>query len=540
MSATSPRSFRIGLLRVPLREYFSPDSTSLLPLVLLLLIGHLLLWTLLTGISHRSPDLDNMEELVWGNTFAWGYYKHPPLPSWIIFALTNLFGRSVWITFFAGQLSVTLSLLMVWRLGCEMTSQRNALIATLLIMPITYYTTRGLIANHNTLQLWSIAGSLWMFYRSWRYGRSRDWLGLGVFCGIALLSKYSAVVQFTVFFLFLLVDGRLRHVQVWKGMALAAAPLLLIMLPHVLWLQKQVMTPAGYASKSLMREFTRLENLQMVGDMLTTTGARLAPMALVLLLVLWWQRRSSIVTAGPAPALISGLRSEDRKFILLVGLGPFILTLALVLILKAPLIADWTTTYYMLWGFFSFWCLRVNQGPRDKTQEKISDNALLRFCIGVVVTVQVLTAIGYAIARGPLSDMAGRSTRANFPGREISFALQNEWRSRVNGPLTLVAADTWLGGNIAIYAGRDVNVLIDGELEKSQGVTAMQAESCGMLLAIDRSSAADGVPKKVGQLMVRANWRGVLRLPATRNLDGPQVVVEWGIIAPTDACRPGA
>ncbi|MDY7577790.1 glycosyltransferase family 39 protein [Herbaspirillum sp. RTI4] len=535
-------SARTDRLHASWRARFSPDATSLVLLVLLLLAAHLLLWTLLTGISHRSPDLDNMEELVWGSVIEWGYYKHPPLPSWIIYGLTSVFGRSVWVTFFAGQLSVVLSLWMVWRLGCEMTSQKNALIATLLIMPITYYTTRGLISNHNTLQLWSIAGCIWMFYRSWRYERMRDWLGLGIFCGIALLSKYSVVVQFAVFFLFLLIDGRLRYARVWKGIALAAAPLLLMMLPHVLWLQRQVMTPVGYASESLTRESTRLENLEMVLDMLTTTLARLAPMLLALLVIVWWQRRRiSAALATDAPAgrgirLSESLRPEDRKFILLVGLGPLVLTLVAVLILKAPLIADWTTSYYMLFGFFAFWCLNADRPGTGKP----TSSALLRICLTVIVTIQLCTVIGYALVRGPLSDMFGYATRANFPGEDISLAMQQEWRSHVNTPLTLVASDTWLGGNIAVHASRDVRVLIDGDVEKSQWVTAEQAASCGMLLALNRSDdAADGIPPKVEELMLQAKWRGTLQLPATRKMDGPQVIVEWGIIAPTAACRPG-
>ena len=539
-----PHSSSPDRSRTDWRHRFSPDGQSQWALVLLILLGHLLLWTLLTGISHRSPDLDNMEELVWGNAFEWGYYKHPPLPSWILFGLTHLFGRPVWVTFFAGQLSVVLSLWLVWRLGCEMTSQRNALIATLLIMPITYYTTRGLISNHNTLQLWSIAGATLMFYRSWRHGRARDWLGLGVFCGIALLSKYSAVVQFAVFFLFLLIDGRLKEAKVWKGIGLASLPLVALMLPHLLWLQRQVMTPIGYASKSLGRESTRLENLSMIGDMLTTTLARLAPMLIAFLVILWWQCRQSAaaknsVGSAVATRLSAQLRPEDRKFILFVGLAPLVLTLVMVLILKAPIIADWTTTYYMLFGFFAFWCF--NAAPAVSAESAVSTDRsasrLLRICLRVIITIQILTVLGYAIARGPLSDMVGRATRANFPGEQISLALQQEWRSHVNAPLTLVASDTWLGGNIAIHAGRDVNVLIDGDVAKSQWVTPAQAASCGLLLAINRSNdAADGLPEKVVQLMTQAQWRGMLTLPATHKLDGPQIVVEWGIIPPTGDC----
>lgn len=524
---------------------FSPNAESILPLVLLILLGHLLLWTVLTGISHNAPDLDNMEELVWGNVFEWGYYKHPPLPSWLIYGLTRLFGRPVWLTFFAGQLSVVVALYFVWRLACEMTTQKNALIAILLIMPITYFTTRGVISNHNTIQFWSIAGAIWFFYRAWRHQQMRDWLLLGMFCGFAMLTKYSALVQFTVFAVFLLLNGDLRHARTWKGIGAATGVLAVMLAPHLWWMSSRAKNPIVYASASLSREMTRAEHWQLMGDVLGTTVARLGPMLLALIVIgcmLWWHRRSRNVVAAStganpgAPAmapqkLAAQLRPQDRRFILLVGLGPFILTFLIVIVLKRPMMADWASTFYLLFGFFAFWLYATP--PGDSAQ-------LLRTCLKVVITVQVLTVVGYAVARGPLSNMVGRATRATFPGAVISKNLQAEWTAHTNLPLRLVASDTWLGGNIAIHAGPEVEVLIDGDIDKSQWVTPAEAASCGMLLAINRSAdAADGAPPKVVEMMTHAAWRGILQLPASGKIGGPQLKIEWGIIAPTAGCPAG-
>jgi 4-amino-4-deoxy-L-arabinose transferase-like glycosyltransferase len=530
--------WRAFTLRFPL--YFSPNASSVLPLVLLLLLGHLLLWTVLTGISHSAPDLDNMEELVWGNVFEWGYYKHPPLPSWVIYGLTQLLGRPVWVTFFAGQLSVVVALYFIWRLACEMTTQKNALIAILLIMPITYFTTRGVMPNHNTMQFWSIAGAIWFFYRAWRYRQMRDWLILGMFAGFAMLTKYSALVQFAVFALFLLASGDLRHARTWKGIGAATGVLALMLAPHLWWMRNQAKTPIGYASASLSHAMTRAEHWRQMADVLGTTAARLAPMLLVIIVIgcgLLWRRRSLLgigigadadAPPAPQPRLAAQLRPEDRRFIVLVGLGPFVLTLLVVIALKAPMMADWTSTFFLMFGFFAFW---LYSGSADDGRR------LLRICLTVVITVQLLTVIGYALARGPLSNMLGRATRATFPGAIVSQNLQAEWLAHIHAPLRLVAADTWLGGNIAVHAGPQVDVLIDGDVEKSQWVTPAHAAACGMLLAINRSADnADGVPPKVVELMTHAGWRGILQLPASKKIDGPQLKIEWGIIAPAANC----
>jgi 4-amino-4-deoxy-L-arabinose transferase-like glycosyltransferase len=498
--------------------------------VLLLLIGHLALWTLLTGISHRAPDWDNMEELVWASSLEWGYYKHPPLPSWLMVGLIAIFGRPVWLTFFAGQLSVVLSLWFVWRLGCEMTSERRALIAVLLVSPIAYYTVRGVMNNHNTIQLWLVAGAIWMFYRAVRHDSMRAWAALGLFSGLAFLTKYSALVQFAAFFLFLLVSGKWSKARTWQGAALATAVLLVLVAPHLLWLYQQPTGPIGYAAHSLAPVTTRLQHLEVIKDFIMTHVGRLAPMALAMLIVVLWHREKR--TAGQADGvrsktLAAELAADDRFFLLFVGLAPLLLTLAGSLLLKAPLAAHWATTFFMLFGFFSFWLLRMG----DEVQ-------LLRKTLLVVVVLQIVMAAGYALARGPLSDMTGRATRATFPGGALSARMQENWRSHVATPLRLVAADTWLGGNIAIHAGRDAKVLIDGDLSKSPWISPAEAASCGILLAIDRSPENEGTlaPPLVEGLMAKAVWRGTVELPWTTKTDGPQVVVDWGIIPPQPTC----
>lgn len=507
---------------------FSPDAASITPLVVLLLLGHLLLWTTLAAISHSAPDVDNMEELVWGNVFQLGYYKHPPFPSWVLFALASVFGRPVWLTFLAGQLSVVVALWCVWRLGCEMTSQKNALVAVLVVTLITYFNIHGIVFNHNTMQLCSIAACHWMFYRSWRDGRWRDWWLFGFCCGLAMLTKYSALIQFATYFLFLLITGSLKRAAVWRGIALATATFALVFAPHAWWLSQQTLGPLHYANGSLCKTMTRPEQLHMFGELFATTLARLAPMGIGLMLIAVLMKYAGARTGAPAAGkLIDSLRPADRRFLVVVGLGPFVLTLLVAMVMNTRIVAPWTTTFYLLFGFITLWIFQNDAGSR-----------LLRTCIKVVILLQVVFALGYAAGRGPLSNMAGRPTRATFPGHAVSMALQTQWDQHSRTPLGLVAADTWLGGNIAIYGGRRVDVLIDGDFGHAPWVTRERALDCGMLVALNRSpKSTDGVPSAtLLALMATATVKGVLQIPWTSKTDGPQVVVEWGIVPALPSC----
>lgn len=520
-----------------LTAVFSLDAPSLQPLVLLILGLNLLFWVGLPSLFLSGPDADNMEELIWGNVFQWGYYKHPPLPSWVHYALMSVFGRHMWITFFAAQLSVALGLYFVWRLACEFTSQRNALLAVLLTMPIAYFTTRGVMSNHNTLQLWSVAGAIWMLYRAWRYQQLRDWILLGMFTGFATLTKYSIAVWYLIFILHLVQSGSLRDARTWKGMLAGTILLVLMVLPHAMWVyhMKYVLhdpaNPLDYATGSVdLSATSRGVNLLDMWYVLTTTLARLAPMALAMLVIgglMRRARRMQVIPAKTGSSIAAHLRPEDRRFVLLFALVPYILTCAVSFITGSRMLADWTTTNFLMTGLLTFWLYREN-----------SDRRLVKTALITVLVIQFLTAAGYSIGRGPLASILGKTGRANYPSHAIAAAVKHEWYSHAHAPLRYITADTWLGGNIAIHSGRQAQVLINGDPHDSPWVDLEQLKACGTLVAIDVSpNAVDGVQPKVAAAMKEAAVTGTVSVPASLDPNGPQLVVKWGVVPPAGGCR---
>ena len=207
-----------------------PASPSRLPIdpanprhmgrvTLAFLLLHLLLWTLLPGISHRAPPWDNIEQLVWTQSLQWGYYKHPPAPTWWMYAWTELLGRQVWVTFFAAQLSVVGMLWCVWRMALVITTPLRAFVAVVLTSLVAYHSLRGIMANHNTLQLLPVGLLLWAVLAAVRTPGARRWLQwalVGAAAALTLLSKYSALVWFAVIGVWLLQDARMRSGRAWR------------------------------------------------------------------------------------------------------------------------------------------------------------------------------------------------------------------------------------------------------------------------------------------------------------------------------------
>lgn len=490
------------------------------------LFGMVAVWTVLMAISHTAPDLDGMEELVWAVSLEWGYTKHPPLPSWILHGLVQLFGRPLWLPFLAGMSASAAALWFIWLLGREFTSAAKAAAAVLLVSVTLYFSVRGTIYNHDTAQLWSVAACTWLFYRALRYQRLSSWCWLGVVAALSTLTKYSAIIQFTAFFLFMLRHGSFRDPRTVRGVALGAVSFLVVMLPHLWWLLGTDFAPFRYAGGSLDAG-GRMEALDDALSFVGTQLARLAPMFAAWAAWLVWQRRRPACAIEPDDHVYWArhLTPWDRSFLLWVGVAPCFATLLVSTALGTRLVAAWGTTFFILWGFLLFWQLRGNE------RETLRRIAL------AVLAIQLAMALGYAFARGPLAWMTGRSARSTFPGAEIAASMSSIWMTHLpNTPLRVVASDTWLGGNIALNTGEQVQVFINGRAEESPWLDAEQAVRCGMLVVYSRATRRGAQPaSELTALAEQAQWRGIAH-QRWSSKNSPLIDLNWAIIAPTASC----
>ncbi|WP_341669281.1 glycosyltransferase family 39 protein [Alcaligenes sp. SDU_A2] len=490
-----------------------------------------LLWTTLTAISHKAPDLDGMEELVWAASFELGYLKHPPFPSWIMAILTSLVGRPIWLTFAAGMFSSVLGLWFIWKLACEFLSQRRAFMVVLISSVSIYFSLRGTIFNHNTAQLWSVTASIWLFYRATRGGRLSSWLWLGAVAALSTMTKYSALILFAAFFLYLLRSAAFTRKQTWQGLGLALLAYLLVLSPHLYWLIANDFAPFRYMDGSL-ETHTRWEAYKELLKFTLDQLARLSPMIVALIALHIWNRRSSHrVNYDPgadvrqARRYANAISPQDKQFLLWVGLTPFISTVLISAVLGTRLVASWATTFFVLYGFYALWIMY----GRERIQ--------LRRLAVIVIVLHILMAGGYALARGPLAWHAGRDSRATFPGPEISAQMQQVWDEHMPGiPLRVIVSDTWLGGNIAVHAGPQVQVYIDADPAASPWLNLPKDLDCGALIVY--SLQTRGAPQPaLAALYEQAPIKG-LRAQRWSSERSPMIDLHWAILPARPSCAP--
>jgi len=163
------------------------------------------------------------------------YLDHPPMVAWLIWASTSLFGHS--------EFSVRIGALVCWavtgyyayRLTDAVHGAKIALRALLLVALLPIFFGFGLVITPDSPLLACWAGALYYLYRSLIEEKRAAWLGVGIFLGLGMLSKYVTVLLGGATLLFLLVDSRSRKWLLRPEPYLAFLIVLVLFLPVIIW-----------------------------------------------------------------------------------------------------------------------------------------------------------------------------------------------------------------------------------------------------------------------------------------------------------------
>jgi 4-amino-4-deoxy-L-arabinose transferase-like glycosyltransferase len=436
----------------------------------------LVFWTLIPWLFSSSLPLDVVSDgLAWGHEWQWGYYKHPPLPSWAAETFFDAFGMVG--PYLLSQVAVALTYLFVFLLGRSFMPTRWAAAGALLLAGVYYFSIPTPEFNHNVAQMPLWAAASYFYYKSWKSGATRWWIALGVAAGLGLLSKYSTAVLLIAIIAHSISTRSGRKVLLTSGPYLAILVCLAVLSFHLVWLFQSGFPTLRYA-------------VGRAGHAASITGRVVAPCKFLL---------AQAVDIAPAliVAAIAGLlplkgkqvaRSEQLRFLLWLTLTPPLLTSLISLITGLGARDMWGAPMWNLTG------LIVVEAGRERRE--FAALPRLAYCL---IAVFGIGLCGYLLTNVFVPQWKNRPSRIQWPAQGLAQSFTAAWESREHVPLQIVAADGWLAGLVAMDARPRPSVWIDASFVKSPWITPNRVARQGALV-LWRVQKNDSPPVSLGRL----------------------------------------
>lgn len=422
-------------------------------------IGHL-------GLSNLVPPVDDLEQLTWAHSLQWGYYKHPPLPTWLIWLPQQLFGPTRWTVYAMGAATTCASLALFWALMRRLRGDGHAFVALLAVLCITYYNGRLDYYNHEIVLLLASTACAALVWQAAATGRLRWWAAVGLAFGLGALAKYQIAVTVTAAAVFFVRQGLWREARHRRGAALAAAIALLTVLPHGLWLVQHDFAPVHYAVGSSLGAGLSLASrgfdaLHWLADQI---GNRGGPAALLLGGAALLARQ-----AGPARRTP---HDDARALLLAWGLTPLAFMPLTGVLLGADLQLHWGTPFLLFAVAAAMELVAPGAGWAAVPRLKLLQ-------IFVLLQALLLLQSWSGSAGGP--DATRQTHWRNFDAGELAARIAPEARQALGGPVRLIVGPPAIAGALAEAMPEHPLVLIDGRLDRSPWVSPDLTARCGAL-----------------------------------------------------------
>jgi len=396
-----------------------------IPLVFnIFILTHLFVWTLIPFLSNKNLPLDVIEALAWGTNLDWGWVKHPPLSVFFPEVFYQIFGNQDWAYYLLSQIFIVLSFVIIFKLSKEfLKNEVYALISVFLLEGIYFYnfTTPEFNVNVCQIPFWSL--TVYYSWQSFKNDKIHNWILLGLFAGLGVLSKYLFIyllIGIKLFFIFCLKKNKKFNFKYFIPIIV----FLLVLSPHLKWLVDNDYKTIAYGLKRTSLENSTLLNhfiypLKFIFKQIGT----LLPFFILLNLIL--------------KNFKFKFNKQDEKsiFLIFITFVPILLMLITSLIFAANIRTMWMTPFYLFFGLFFIYHFKTS----------INLNFLKRFMFSFLF-IFILSPAAYLYISISKDDK-----RTDYPGKEISDLVQNRWDKNFVNNIAIIVGDEWVAGNLSYH-----------------------------------------------------------------------------------------
>ena len=385
---------------------------------------HLLLWVLAPSLTNKNLPLDTIEALAWGSNLDWGFNKHPPLSAFAVEMFYRIFGTNDWAYYLLSQLFVIVGFIAVYKFSNEILNNKKlALLSVLLLEGIYFYNFTTPEFNVNVAQLPFWALTVYYTWRCIKYDKSIDYVFLGLFAGLGILSKYLfiyLIIGIKLVFIYFLRKGK----KIKFSHYFIAGPItLLILLPHIIWLTENNYMTITYGLQRTGGVGSFIDHLIYPLIFLTKQIGLLAPFLFI----------SFFLVKKITPKL--NLKDEKLVFLFLTTIAPIFLMLLTSMIMGAKIRTMWMTPFYLFSGTFIIYIFK----------SQISLNKLQNFT-SIFIILFIFSPLAYAYV-----SITQTEKRTDFPGKQKAKEVQSLWDQKYKSEIYYVIGDEWYAGNLSYH-----------------------------------------------------------------------------------------
>jgi 4-amino-4-deoxy-L-arabinose transferase-like glycosyltransferase len=473
--------------------------------------GHVILWTLLPALLCRNLPLDVIEGIAYGQEWQIGYWKHPPLPWWLVDITRDLGGPRLWPLFLLGQLAAVVCFWAVWRLGRRLLRPVEALVAVVLLDGCVVFTIPTMEFNHNIVQLpiWGLAG--WSYYQALVDGRRVDWMLLGLWLALAFYAKYAAVTLVAPLLLFAVLEGRARRCWRTPGPYLAVLVFLAVLGPHLAWLVRNEFSPIVFASGRAEKATGPFHLAYIAGDTVVSALSLVAPAFLLFAALLGGRLRA----ARESPLA----DAFARRYLVVLALGPFATAVVTSVLMGRGSHTRWATPFWCFIGLLlvALWRPRIDTA------------ALRRLAIAWIALTGVL--MGVQTATQLFHVGGGERWATQFPGDRFAAVVTETWRRETGDRLAYVVGDFWLAGTLIFFSADSPRLFHNASLFYSPWIEVADVRRRGAVLVWPSKSGIE-MPSQLREAFPKAEDRAPLVIRAATWRGEREWRVGWALLRP--------
>lgn len=417
----------------------------------------------MAALINESQLNDSLEQFIWGQGFEWGYWKHPPLTSWLMWACLHFFGPSYLWTYALSATLTCLTITLTWK-AAQILFDSDVANLTALLFTLHYgFTRRAQVYNHNTVLIFFVALTVLLTVLALREKKYWQWLLVGLAAALSILTKYQAAVPIMGILVAIGLSGELKKSS--KGLFIATITALFAVTPHILWSAKNHFETVTYAMHYVDDSEFSLR-LNSPGAFFVNQLKFYLP-TIFFGLALWAVK---VVNREETRNPLAQVNQIQRAWLIgLIGF-PLVFIVFIALALGVRLQSQWglqTSQFlpiliaFYLFRYFGGWSIR-----------HFRIWLLIQF-IAIAIFIGQGTGIFMYASRG--------SAVRELPAQKISDSAMAFWKSKTNCPLKYLSGHPPMSAMISAYSHQLIQVLEDGDFEKSPWIDKKKMNESGFL-----------------------------------------------------------